>query len=428
MKDALILVLFASLNVISIIICIKLLQKSQNNSNILQNELPELTKENFTQIQKEITNELNAKTQMQVQISEAQAQALNTNLTVLQNSLTSQMEQMQRVMSNFENSNVRNLCNLQESVTTSMKELKNETSKQMQEIKGTVDEQLQSTLDRKLKESFDSVVQQLTMVTKGLGEMSTLANSVGDLKKTLSNVKTRGILGEIQLGAILEQILSKDQYETNVVTVKGTNNPVEYAIKLPGNGNGPVWLPIDSKFPADTYNNLLDAYDTGNMAQIEECGKLLEGRILQEAKDISTKYVKTPDTTEFAIMFLPTEGLYAEVLRRGLLEKLQTRYKVMIAGPTTMAALLNSLYMGFKTLAVSQRANEVITLLGNVKSEFDKYQGAVDSVSKRLAQTTEEFEKLVGTRTRMLNRQLDKITTSKLLEDETKLPLIEMDN
>jgi DNA recombination protein RmuC len=253
-----------------------------------------------------------------------------------------------------------------------------------------------------------------------------LAGSVGDLKKTLSNVKTRGILGELQLGSILEQILAPEQYEKNVVTVSGTKNPVEFAVKLPGDGKNHVWLPIDSKFPADTYNNLLDAYDSGDSFRIEKCGKLLEDRIMQEAKDINTKYVHVPETTEFAIMFLPTEGLYAEVLRRGLMERLQNKYKVMIAGPTTMAAMLNSLYMGFRTIAVSERANEVINLLGNIKTEFIKYQDAVTKVSNRLSQTSADFENLVGVRTRQLTKQLDKIDSSALVISSEKQKIIDI--
>lgn len=353
-------------------------------------------------------------TELQGERSAAQADGINKNFQLLQNGMTDQMKQMQRSIGQLETSNNRNISDLKQTVDGGMKELKTETRTQLQEIKGTVDKQLQETLDRKLKQSFDSVVKELTNVTRGLGEMSALANSVGDLKKTLSNVKTRGILGELQLGSILEQILAPDQYEKNIVTVSGTKNPVEFAVKLPGDGQNHVWLPIDSKFPADTYNNLLDAYDAGDPFRIERCGKLLEDRIMQEAKDINSKYVHVPETTEFAIMFLPTEGLYAEVLRRGMMEKLQNKYKVMLAGPTTMAALLNSLYMGFRTIAVSERANEVINLLGNIKTEFGKYQDAVTKVSTRLSQTSADFENLVGVRTRKLTNALDKIDSSKL--------------
>lgn len=377
-------------------------------------------------IEKNILQGIKHSTEVQGERSTAQTEGINKNFQMLQTGVNNQMKQMQTSIGQLETSNSRNITELKKSVDTGMKDLKTETHTQLQEIKGTVDKQLQDTLDRKLKQSFDSVVKELTNVTKGLGEMSALAGSVGDLKKTLTNVKTRGILGEMQLGAILEQILAPEQYETNVVTVSGTKNPVEFAIKLPGDGNAPVWLPIDSKFPADTYNNLLDAYETGDMFNIEACGKLLESRILQEAKDINSKYVHVPETTEFAIMFLPTEGLYAEVLRRGMLEKLQNKYKVMIAGPTTMAALLNSLYMGFRTIAVSERANEVMGLLGNIKTEFNNYQSAVNSVSKRLTQTSDEFERLVGVRTRQITKQLNKIDSSALAIEGGKKAIIDI--
>lgn len=364
-----------------------------------------------------ILKEIAHSTELQGERMALQNEGLSRNFQILQDGVNNQMGQLQTSVGQLENSNRRNIQDLKTSLDTGMKDLKTETKTQLQEIKGTVDEQLQDVLDRKLKQSFDSVVKELTNVSKGLGEMSALAGSVGDLKKTLTNVKARGIMGELQLGAILEQILAPEQYEKNVVTVSGTKNPVEFAVKLPGDGNTHVWLPIDSKFPADTYNNLLDAYDRGDVFAIENCGKQLEARILQEAKDINSKYVHVPETTEFAIMFLPTEGLYAEVLRRGLLEKLQSKYKIMIAGPTTMAALLNSLYMGFRTIAVSKRANEVMDLLGNVKSEFGKYQGAVDKVYQRMTQTATDFEALVGTRTRQLSRQLDKISSAATLPE-----------
>lgn len=368
-------------------------------------------------LEQNILQEIKHSTELQGERSAAQTDGINKNFQILQSGVNNQIKQMQSSVGQLETSNSRNISELKKSVDTGMKDLKTETHAQLQEIKGTVDKQLQETLERKLKQSFDTVAMQLSTVSQGLGEMSTLAGSVGDLKKTLTNVKTRGIFGEMQLGAILEQILAPEQYATNVVTVSGTKNAVEFAVKLPGDGKNPVWLPIDAKFPGDTYNNLLEAYEHGSPAEIEASGKMLETRILQEAKDISSKYVHVPETTEFAIMFLPTEGLYAEVLRRGMLEKLQSRYKVMIAGPTTMAALLNSLYMGFRTVAVSKRANEVMNLLEVVKTEFDTYQGAVMAVYKKMNQTTDEFEKLVGVRTRQITKKLDKISSASLLNE-----------
>ena len=246
---------------------------------------------------------------------------------------------------------------------------------------------------------------------KGLGEMQTLATGVGDLKKVLSNVKTRGILGEIQLGAILEQILAPEQYAENVATVKGSSERVEYAVKLPGDGTSCVYLPIDAKFPIDAYNGLLDAYDTADAAQVEAAAKVLEQRIRQFAKDIHTKYIHVPETTDFGIMFLPIEGLYAEVVRRGMVERLQAEFKVVIAGPTTMAALLNSLQMGFKTLAIQKRSSEVWDVLSSVKSEFETFGTALEQAQTRINQAGNALESLVGVRTRQIQRKLRSVTT-----------------
>lgn len=361
----------------------------------------------------DLTKEIKHNTELQLRQSKTQTENINQGFRTLQNGVDNQIRQMQETINHLEKTTQEQMRFLNDTMNKGMKELKNETHDQLQEIKGTVDEQLQTNLEKKIQESFRTVSEQLASVQRGLGEMTNLASSVGDLKKTLTNVKQRGIFGELQLGTILEQILAPEQYEKNVVTVKGTSNQVEFAIKLPGEGNDKfVYLPIDSKFPLDSFNYLLEAYEKGDALTIQERGKDLEARILQEAKNIHTKYVHVPETTEFAIMFLPTESLYAEVLKRGMLEKLQEKYKIMIAGPTTMAALLNSLQMGFRTLTISQRANEVINLLNNVKTEFGKYQQAVESVSKKFKQTNDEFENLVGVRTRQLVKQLDKVSTS----------------
>lgn len=281
-----------------------------------------------------------------------------------------------------------------------------ENNRQLEEMRRTVDEKLQKTLDDRITQSFKLVNERLEQVYKGLGEMQNLAVGVGDLKKVLSNVKTRGILGEVQLGAILEQILSPEQYEENVITRSTGNDRVEFAVKLPGDDERTVWLPIDAKFPADSYSRLVDAYDTGDPAAIEEAAKNLERVIKSEAKDIHTKYIEPPYTTDFGIMFLPFEGLYAEVVRRGMLEVLQREYKVNIAGPTTMAALLNSLQMGFKTLAIQKHSGEVWEVLGAVKTEFGNFSKVLESARKRLRLADEDLEKLVGTRTRAIERKL----------------------
>lgn len=296
-------------------------------------------------------------------------------------------------------------------IETRLKSLQEDNNKKLEEMRATVDEKLQKTLESRISESFKLVSERLEQVYKGLGEMQTLAVGVGDLKKVLSNVKTRGILGEIQLGAILEQILSPEQYEMNIATKKNSTNVVEFAIKLPGDDTGCVYLPIDSKFPADSYTALLDAYDTQNPETVKAAANYLERNIKVFAKSIRDKYVSPPGTTDFAIMFLPFEGLYAEVVKRGMIEELQEKYKIVIAGPTTMAALLNSLQMGFKTLAIQKRSSEVWKVLGGVKTEFDKFANVLDETKRRLDQANSELDKLVGVRTRQIQRKLNSVTT-----------------
>ena len=284
------------------------------------------------------------------------------------------------------------------------------TDRRLGEMRQTVDEKLQKTLEDRLQKSFGLVSQQLELVYKGLGEMRTLAAGVGDLKKVLSNVKTRGILGEVQLGAILEQLLAPGQYAENVATVPGSAERVEFAVKLPGDGDGPVWLPIDAKFPQDAYAALLAAYDTADKATVELAAKELDKRVRGFGKDIHDKYLAPGHTTDFGVMFLPVEGLYAEVVRRGTAERLQREYKIVVAGPTTMAALLNSLQMGFKTLAIQKRSSEVWKVLGSVKAEFDTFGQALAQAQNRLNQASSELENLVGVRTRQIQRKLQQVT------------------
>lgn len=282
--------------------------------------------------------------------------------------------------------------------------------RRLDQMRQTVDEKLQQTLEDRLQKSFGLVSKQLEMVYQGLGEMRTLATGVGDLKKVLSNVKTRGILGEIQLGAILQELLTKEQYTENQATVPGSSDRVEFALKLPGDGQAPVWLPIDAKFPVDAYSALLEAYDSGDKAAVETAAKELEKRIRSFGKDIHTKYIAPPHTTDFGIMFLPIEGLYAEVVRRGMAERLQREFRIVVAGPTTMAALLNSLQMGFRTLAIQKRSSEVWKVLGSVKTEFDTFGVALAQAQNRINQASHELENLVGVRTRQIQRKLSQVT------------------
>lgn len=324
--------------------------------------------------------------------------------------------QLEQRLHSFSSGNAQSLENIRRSVDEKLESIRRENLRQLDEMRQTVDEKLQKTLEEKMNKSFSLVNERLEQVYKGLGEMQTLAVGVGDLKKVLSNVKTRGILGEIQLGAILSEILSKEQYEENIATKKGSKNVVEFAIKLPSDGDSTVYLPIDSKFPGDTYSALRDAVESGDKQSIELAQKALVQRIKSEAKDIHDKYIDPPNTTEFAIMFLPFEGLYSEVVNMGLVEALQREYKVNIAGPSTMAALLNSLQMGFKTLAVQKRSAEVWKILGGVKTEFDKFNDVLVMTQQRLDQANKELDKLVGVRTRQIQRQLKDVESVNLSE------------
>ena len=264
---------------------------------------------------------------------------------------------------------------------------------------------LNQTLDNKLQGSFDSINSYLQDMNKDLGEMKSVASGIEDVKKVLTNVKSRGILGEIQLGSILQDILPPLQYETNIATVPGSSERVEYAVRLPGD-EIPVYLPIDSKFPGDAYSHLLDAYDAAAEAEVKATRSILLNQFRKEARDISSKYIKVPYTTEFAVMFLPFEGLYAEAVNLGAIEMLQREYNVVIAGPSTMAALLNSLQMGFKTLAIQENAERVWQVLGNVKSEFAKFAEVLDDTQDRLMKVNEDLDKLIGVRTKKIQRAL----------------------
>lgn len=300
------------------------------------------------------------------------------------------------------------------------------TEKKLEEMRQTVDEKLQKTLNERLGQSFELVGKQLESVQKGLGEMHTLAQDVGGLKKVLSNVRMRGGIGEVQLAMLLEQILAPEQYESNVRTKSGSKDLVEFAIKLPGrdDSQSQVWLPIDAKFPKDIYEQLLNAYDIGETGQIESAQKNLENTIKKMARDIQEKYIDPPDTTDFGIMFLPFEGIYAEIVRKAsLLEDLQRNYKIVVTGPTTLAAILNSLQMGFKTLAIQKRSGEVWKILGAVKKEFESFGGLIEKAQNNIQTGLNQLDDAVGVRTRAIQRRLRNVET--LGEAETKLLLPE---
>ncbi len=306
-------------------------------------------------------------------------------------------------------------------------DLVNKTEKRLEAMRETVDEKLQKTLNDRLTQSFAAVESNLKSVQEGLGEMKTLAQDVGGLKKVLSNVKHRGGVGEVQLEMLLEQILAPDQYAANVKTKEGSNDLVEFAIKLPGRDDqqSHVYLPIDAKFPKDAYDQLVDAYDSGEVGAIDAANKNLENTIKKMAKDIKDKYVDPPNTTDFAILFLPFESIYAEVIRRSnLLEYLQRETKVIVTGPTTLAAILNSLQMGFRTLSLQKRSSEVWSLLGAVKTEFDKFGGLLERAQKNIAAAGENIDTLLGTRTNAIRRKLKNVDS--LPQEEVKNILPEL--
>ena len=343
---------------------------------------------------------------------------LRTSQNNLQTSVAQNLSQINQILANTGLQNEQKLNQVRETIEKRLTSLQEENTKKLDEMRMTVDEKLQKTLEDRISQSFKQVSEQLEAVYKGLGEMNKIGLEVGDLKKVLSNVKTRGMLGEIQLGSILEQILAPEQFLENVATIPGSKERVEFAVKLPGDESGPVLLPIDSKFPTEDYVRLLDASILGDKAAVDIAWKSLETKIKSFAKDIHDKYVQIPHTTEFAILFLPTEGLYAEVVQRGMIEILQRDYQVNIAGPTTMAALLNSLQMGFKTLAIQKRSGEVWSILSSVKAEFETFANVLQSAQDRIHKTGEDLDKLVGVRTLKIQLKLRNISTLERTEPE----------
>ncbi len=365
--------------------------------------------------------------QLQSQLQESQKgdAALLARQDLLIQSMEGSLEKLQMHQTHSAMQTEQKLDQMRRSLGDSLERMQAGNQAQLDGIRKTVDEKLQQTLDRKLNDSFQLVSERLEQVYKGLGEMQTLATGVGDLKKVLSNVKTRGVLGEIQLGAILEQMLAPDQYATNVATKKGSQANVEYAVRLPGNDGTPVWLPIDAKFPLDAYEQVLNAYDAADALQVEAAVKQLKTRVKTFARDVQTKYIDPPATTDFAILFIPVEGLYAELVRAGMVEELQREYKVTLAGPTTMSALLNSLQMGFRTLAIQKRSGEIWKVLGKVKTEFDTFASVLEATQNRLNQANAELDKLVGVRTRQIQRTLKNVES---LPIDSSMAALQEDN
>lgn len=416
MYQFVILCLLALIGIIAVIAAIIIIPKRNNSSSEEINQLRDEI-EKSTQMTMKNTNDEIAALRTEV-ITSTQNSVKNMGEMIATNQQSFSAAQSEKLLhfedrlKTFSLENEQKLENIRRSMEQKLSDIRDDNNKQLTEMRTTVDEKLQKTLEEKMNRSFALVSERLEQVYKGLGEMQTLAVGVGDLKKVLSNVKTRGIVGEIQLGNILEEILTPDQYDTNVATKKGSREVVEFAIKLPARDDGFIYLPIDSKFPGDSYAALRDAYDSGSKEAVDAAAKNLINTIRREAKDIRDKYIDPPNTTEFAVMFLPFEGLYSEVVNRGMVELLQRDYKVNIAGPSTMAALLNSIQMGFKTLAVQKRSAEVWNLLGSVKKEFETFNTVLVATQTKLDQANKELDKLVGVRTRQITRKLSAVESN----------------
>lgn len=382
--------------------------------------------EDFARLDKSFRDEIARTRDESTRNAKSQREELNESILKLGEQLTNtigeiskrqkdQLDIFSKQINTLTQSNEQKLDKLQEKVESQLKEIQDKNEKKLEEMRQTVDEKLHETLEKRLGESFKLVSDRLEAVREGLGEMRNLAVGVGDLKKVLTNVKTRGTWGEIQLENLIEQILSRDQYDKNVATKKGSGDRVEFAIKMPGrseNKDGICWLPVDAKFPMEDYQRLLAAQELGDIVLIEETSKALEARIRGEAKSIYDKYIDPPNTTDVAILFLPIEGLFAEVLRRpGLFERLQNDFKVIIAGPTTLTAILNSLHMGFRTLAIEKRSSEVWSLLSTVKAEFGKFGDVLEKTQKKLQEASNTIED-ASKRTRVIERKLKSVETN----------------
>jgi DNA recombination protein RmuC len=361
-------------------------------------------------------------------------EALMNKIEANNRDLRSDIEKAFKVFADALDKSQRSFNDLQREKFAQLEEkqtkLVDSTEKRLDQMRETVEEKLQKTLNERLGQSFEMVGKQLESVQKGLGEMQTLATDVGGLKRVLSNVKMRGSLGEVQLSMLLEQILAPDQYAQNVRTKEGSSDLVEFAIKLPGRDDDQdqIWLPIDAKFPSDAYEQLQNAYDAGDTLVVDAAQKNLENMIKKMAKDISEKYLDPPHTTDFGIMFLPFEGIYAEVVRKAsLLEELQKQYKVIVTGPTTLAAILNSLQMGFRTLALQQRSSEVWRVLGAVKTEFDKFGGLLQKAQKNINAASDTVEELLGKRSKAISRKLKDVEALPASEAQQLLPDMGLD-
>ena len=364
----------------------------KNISNETKVELIKTTNDHEVKLIKELNNNFTSINDRLVSNNEVTIKKLDDKLNSISDSLKETLEKIEKTTKD------------------SISDIRKDNNEKLDSIQNLVSNKLEDTLNKRLKESFGNVIEQINGVNKAIGEIKGLANDVGSLKNVLTNVKTKGITGEIILGNLISEILTKNQYDENVITKPGSKDRVEFAIKMPGNGEGEyIYLPVDSKFPTTQYQRILEGIDEGNKDKIEDARKQLRIEIKQFAKDISTKYIDEPNTTSFGIMFLPIEGLYAEVINMGLFEELQREYKVNVTGPSTFAALLNALQMGFKSLVIQKKSADVFKLLTSVKTEFGRFAEVLDKAMKKVDDAGKELNTLVGTRTRAIRKQLDKI-------------------
>jgi DNA recombination protein RmuC len=403
MPESLLIAALVLLGVVALLLIAVILRQGSLERRVLERveRLQEADQAGQRSLREEVGGAMRGMSEQQVRTLEALGNAQNLRLQAIADEVAK-----------LGSANEKRLEALRTTVDGKLKELQLDNTAKLERIRETVDQKLQGVLEKRLAESFKSVSERLEQVHRGLGEMQGLAQGVGDLKRVLTNVKTRGTWGEVQLGNLLEQVLTPEQFETNVAVKPRSPQRVEFAIKLPGreDGDGQVWLPIDSKFPQEDWLRLVEASEAVDASGIEEAGRALEVSVRTSAREIRDKYISPPHTTNFGILFLPTEGLYAEIIRRtGLVEQLQRECSVVVAGPTVLSALLNSLQMGFRTLAIEKRSNEVWKVLGGVKTEFGKFGETLARVKEKLDQASKDLEEKVAVRTRQIERRLDKV-------------------
>jgi DNA recombination protein RmuC len=428
MEAILLYVIIAMLLIVVVLIFSNRSKNDNNNLLELEKKINDLQSGLIT-IERALKDDFRLNREESANVANTNRQELNKAIVEFRNEMALAIQQLSKQNIDALDRNINQFNNLQREKLGQLEErqgkLVEATEKKLESIRVTVEEKLEKTLSERLGQSFDTVGKQLMEVQKGLGEMQNLAQDVGGLKRVLSNVKLRGGIGEVQLAMLLEQILAPEQYEANVKTKAGSNDLVEFAIKLPGrdDNNSQVWLPIDAKFPKDVYEQLQNAYDNGDIALIETAQKNLDNTIRKMAKDISSKYIDPPHTTEFGILFLPFEGIFAEVVRKAsLLEELNRDYKIVVTGPTTLAAILNSLQLGFKTLAIQKRSSEVWKVLAEVKKEFENFGGLMQKAQKNIQTGLDTLDDVMGKRTKAIQRKLRSVETSGDIDPKLSLP------